>query len=64
MILQHVLCVNLQLTHHLLLVEDVVIDELFLILLVDDLIGLAFGESMVDVFDGFEADCFGLPGEI
>lgn len=39
-------------------------DELGLVLLVDDLIGLALGESMIDILDGLVAYGFGLLGEI
>lgn len=55
---------NLRVGWGVLLVEDMVIDELFLVLLVDDLISLALGERIVDVLDGFEADCLGLLGKI
>lgn len=44
----------------LLLVEDMLVDELALVLLVDDLVGLALGERVVDVADGVEADGLGV----
>lgn len=43
-----------------LLVEDVIGDECLLILLVDDLVGLALSECVVDVLDGLKADGLGV----
>jgi UTP-glucose-1-phosphate uridylyltransferase len=47
-----------------LLVEDVVGDQRLLVLLVDDLVGLALSECVVDVLDGFEADGLGVPAHV
>ena len=41
-----------------------VIDELFLILLINNLVSFALGQRIVDILDGFEADGLGLLGEI
>jgi hypothetical protein len=47
-----------------LLVEDVVADELCLIFSVYHFIRFAFGERVIDIFDGFEVDRVGVFGEI
>lgn len=41
-----------------------IIDECFFIFLIENLIGFAFGERAVNIFDGFEPDGFGVSAHV